>query len=249
VVVNRFISFKLQKAGWLIALISVLAGCAETGDFGRRRPGLFEGKQGIDASPDWFGSRATLTDLEVEFRNRAVAFTYNPEKPIYPSLDAFEAVIGSDPDLYYGRIAGQADLSVTARYKRVARDAYADLALVPLFRTAACRVAVFDARRLEALAVANGVNADQTALVHFRVASNKALGDVVEAALRQRVATYHIAVERLFAASPDEEVKPTVDAISELRHEVDKGNECPIKQMRSVRQVVRKGYSAMIPRL
>jgi len=87
-------------------------GCAETGDFGRRRPGLFEGKQGIDGPSEWFGSRATLTDAEVEFKNRAMAFSLNPEKPFYPSLDAFESTIGSDPDVYYSRVAGHADLSV-----------------------------------------------------------------------------------------------------------------------------------------
>jgi len=241
VVVRRNFYLTLQNAGLLVIVMGLLVGCAETGDFGRRRPGLFEGKQGIDALPDWFGARATLTDLEVEFRNRAIAFTYNPEKPIYPTLDALEAVIGSNADLYYGRVAGRADLSVPARYKRVERDAYADLALVPLFRSVACRVEAFDVRRIETLKVSSGVNGDQAALAQLRVASNRALRDAVEAALPQRVETYHVAVERLFAASPDEEVRPTVDAISELRNEVNKGNDCQIKPIRSGKPIIRKG--------
>ena len=222
-------------------VFGVLAGCAETGDFGRRRPSLFEGKQGIDASPDWFGSRATLTDTEIEFRNRAIALSRNPENPIYPTLDALEAVIGSNADVYYGRVAGHADLSVTARFQRVVRDVDADLALIPIFRAVACKVASVDRLRLASLAVADGVNWDQAELARVRVASNAAIGEAVERALPQRVDAYHIAAERLFAASPDEAVKPVIGAIDQLRAEVLKGNECGGTPPRSDKRIVRKG--------
>lgn len=222
-------------------LLGLLAGCAETGDFGRRRPGLMEGKQGIDAPPDWFGARATLTEPEVELRNRALALSRNPEKPIYPTLDALEAVIGPDADVYYSRVAGYADLSVTARYKRVERDASADLVLVPLFRAAACRVAVVDALRVAALPASESLTADQAALARIRVAGNAAIGAAIERALPQRIEAYHGALERLFAASPDEAAKPTLAAIHALRDEVAKGGDCPTAAPMSGKRVVRKG--------
>ncbi len=218
--------YKGSKISLFLLAIGMLVGCAETGDFGRRRPGLFEGKQGLDGPPEWFGSRATLTDIEVEFRNRAIAFSINPEKPIYPSLDAFEFAIDSDPDLYYSRVAGRADLSVTARYKRVERDALADLTLVPLFRAAACRVAQDDAMRLSAMTATSNLSETQRLLANDRVASNAEIGRIVEHAMVERVDAYHIAVERLYAASPDREAKAALDAIALLRAEVEKGNAC-----------------------
>ena len=210
----------------LLLLTIALVGCAETGDFGRRRPGLFEGKQGLDGPGEWFGSRATLTDTEMEFRNRAIAFSLNPEKPNFPSIDALEFSIGSDPDLYYSRVAGHADLSVTARYKRVERDALADLDLVPLFRVAACRVAMDDAMRLRAMTATTNLSDAQRQLANDRVASNAEIGRIVEHAMLERVDAYHIAVERLYAASPDREAKAATEAIALLRTEVEKGNRC-----------------------
>ena len=174
-------------------------------------------------------------------RNRAIALSRNPEKPIYPTLDALEAVIGSNADIYYGRVAGRADLSVTARYQRVVRDVEADLALIPLFRSTACKVASADALRLAALSVADGVTWDQAELARLRVASNAAIGEAVERALPQRVDAYHITAERLFAASPDEAVKPVIAAIDQLRSEVIKGGDCGGAPARSNKRIVRKG--------
>lgn len=230
-----------SKIGSVILLFIVVAGCAETGDFGRRRPGLFEGKQGIDGPPDWFGSRATLTDTEIEFRNRAVALSRNPEKPIYPTLDALEEALGVKADLYYERVAGHYDLSVTARYKRVEQDSRSDLTLIPLFRAAACRVAKADRLRLASLEVAADVTPLERQEVARRVADNAAIGETVERALPLRVEAYHAAVERLFAASPDEAIKPVIASISELRAEVAKGSDCGPAPFRSDKKIIRKG--------
>lgn len=231
-----------SRFSFLLLIAITVVGCAETGDFGRRRPGLFEGKQGLDGPGEWFGSRATLTDTEIEFRNRAIAFSLNPEKPNFPSIDALEFAIGSDPDLYYSRVAGHADLSVTARYKRVERDALADLDLVPLFRATACRVAIDDAQRLKAMAMTSNLSDVQRQLATDRVASNAEIGRIVEHAMIERVDAYHIAVERLYAASPDREAKPATQAIALLRAEVEKGNRCGMGlDVPSRAHIIRKG--------
>ncbi len=238
----RALIYHGSRISLLMLFVMTVVGCAETGDFGRRRPGLFEGKQGLDGPSDWFGSRATLTDNEIEFRNRAMAFSLNPEKSIYPSLDAFEFAIGSDPDLYFSRVAGHSDLSVTSRYKRVERDALADLALVPLFRSAACRVARDDAMRLRAMTATSNLSDAQRWLATDRVASNAAIGRAVEHAMGQRVDAYHSAVERLYAASPDQEAKPTVEAIALLRAEVEKGDACGNgSEPQKSKHLIRKG--------
>jgi len=239
--VAKVLLVKFVKYSLLFVGVCLSYGCAETGDFGRRRPGLFEGKQGIDAPPQWFGSRATLTDNEMDFRNRALTLSRNPEKSLYPTLDALEAVIGADADAYYSRVAGLADLSVTARYKRVQRDASADLALIPLYRLAACRVASDDSRRLAALEVSTGLTQEQAELARYRVASNASLGEAVERALPQRIEAYHITLQRLFVGSPDEEGRRTLEAIAELRSEVAKGGGCMVGRPRSDRHIIRKG--------
>jgi hypothetical protein len=207
--------------------VAVISGCAETGDFGRRREGLFEGKQGIDLPPQSPYARATSTDHETELRNRAVAFSINPEKPSLPTLDAIEWALGSDKDIYYARVIDHADLSVVARYRRVERDALNDLVLIPRFRMAACRVAIDDAKRIKALERAVNVpEADQRAALD-RVHDNAVIGRAVERAMRERLDAYHAAIERLAAVSPDDESKRVSTSLDRLNTEIAKGDACP----------------------
>ena len=75
-----------------------------------------------------------------------------------------------------------------------------------------------------------------------RVASNAAIGRAVEHAMVQRLDAYHSAVERLYAASPDQEAKPTVEAIALLRAEVEKGDACGNgSEPQKSKHLIRKG--------
>ena len=187
----------------LASLLGVNAGCSETGDFGRRRPGLFEGKGGPDFAPQRIESHASWTDDETELRNRSIALLYNPQNPRFPTLDAVEAVRGTDPDLYYERVAGRADQSVTARYRRVALDIADDLSLIEPFRTVACKVERADRVRAVALDAESQVSAGDIAAARGRIAENSALVEKVEEILPKRADVYHAALEHLVAASPD----------------------------------------------
>jgi hypothetical protein len=224
-------------AGLLVALVSA---CAETGDFGRRKPGLFEGKSGLDWPSSFPASRTTLTDDESELRQRAMTMMRNPQSPQFPTLDLFEAVIANDAKIYFDRITGQADSSVAARYQRVMRDADADLMLIPRLRAVICRVAVADHARLAALDVADAVTDDEKSAARDRVAANAAWGQSAETALALRANAYHDALERLYGLSPYAAITPSLAAVKALQAEIAKGNACltPIKPRQGI---IRKG--------
>ena len=80
--------------------------------------------------------------------------------------------------------------------------------------------------RLSAMTATSNLSETQRLLANDRVASNAEIGRIVEHAMVERVDAYHIAVERLYAASPDREAKAALDAIALLRAEVEKGNAC-----------------------
>ena len=207
--------------------LPVLSGCAETGDFGRRRPGLFEGKQGIEIAPQRIGARASLTDDEDEMVRRAATLLGPPERPALLSFDVIENTLGPDPITYYDRLAGRADLSVAARYARLRRDIANDRTLIPAFRLVACRVALADRRRAAAVDAASTLSEVEVGQARTRILSNAALGTHVEAALGGRLAAYRFAIERLSTASPDPRADSIALDLEALSSDIKAGGACP----------------------
>jgi len=219
--------------------LTMITACAETGDFGRRHPGLFEGKAGIDWPPSFSASRFSLTEDETEFRKRALTMLRNPQSPQFPTLDVFEAVIANDARVYYERVAGTPDQSVMSRYHRVMRDAEADRMLIPPLRAVACRIAQTDQARLAALDVAEAVSDDDKQAAKARVQDNAALGQAVEQAFVARANAYHDALERLYVISPDAAIKPALAEVKALQAEIDHDHTYAMPAL-SKRPLVRK---------
>ena len=232
-----------QKA--LIPLIFLaLTGCYETGDFGRRKPGLFEGKKGSDLFPARFDSNYTWTEDETELRNRSVVLLFNPRPPTLPSIGRIERNNGVDSQSYYSRIAGVRDQSVLQRYQRILLDIADDLELIPIEREVACRVVATDKFRVAAIKAARGLTEEEVMLAKERVAENDQLIDSVEASLPKRIDAYHYALTRLMAGSPDRKAVEVEQAIRSLRAEVAKGLPCPRSGGRgggSGKAITRKG--------
>lgn len=220
-------SFKdWQKALSLLILLALNA-CYETGDFGRRKPGLFEEKRGPDLNPARFDSHYTWTEDETELRNRAVVLLFNPRPPTLPSIDKIERNNGVDSQSYYSRIAGGRDQSVLQRYQRILSDIADDLDLVPIARAVACRVVATDKVRVAAIKATRELTEEEVMLAKERVAENGQLIDAVEASLPKRIDAYHYALTRLVAGSPDRKAVDVEQAIRTLRAEVAKGLPCP----------------------
>ena len=215
-----------QKALSLLILLA-LTGCYETGDFGRRKPGLFEGKKGPDLFPARFDSNYTWTEDETELRNRSVVLLYNPRPPTLPSIDPIERKNGVDSQSYYSRIAGGRDQSVLQRYQRIILDIADDLELIPIEREVACRVIATDKVRVAAIKATKDLAEEEVMLAMERVAENDQLIDSVEASLPKRIDAYHYALTRLVAGSPDRKAIEVEQALRSLRAEVAKGLPCP----------------------
>lgn len=215
-----------QKALSLLTLLA-LTGCYETGDFGRRKPGLFEGKKGPDLNPARFDSNYTWTEDETELRNRAAVLLFNPRHPTLPSIDMIERNNGVDSQSYYSRIAGGRDQSVVQRYQRVLLDIADDRELIPIAREVACRVIATDKVRVAAIKTSKDLTQEEVMLARERVAENDELIDAVEASLPKRIDAYHYALTRLVAGSPDRKAVEVEQAIRLLKAEVAKGLPCP----------------------
>lgn len=204
-----------------------LTGCYETGDFGRRKPGLFEEKKGPDLYPARFDSNYTWTEDETELRNRAVILLYNPRPPTLPSLDRIERNNGVDSQSYYSRITGGRDQSVLQRYQRILLDIADDLELIPIERAVACRVIATDKVRVAAMKATRDLTEEEVTLAKERVEENDQIIDSVEASLPKRIDAYHYALTRLVVGSPERKAVEVEQAIRNLRAEVAKGLPCP----------------------
>ena len=197
-----------------------LLGCAESGDFGRRKPGLVAELAAVDLVPSRLNSISSLTEDERELRNRVFALVRMPRPLSMPSLFAmpaeFDQAIGPDPDFYYLSIAGTADRSSTARYSRMLADISSDRALIPRFRQIACRVEQMDKIRTDATSAAPALSADDRNDIQSRINENKVLVEKVETAIPKRIEAYHAALEHLAASSPDVSARKVLSELNAL---------------------------------
>lgn len=200
-----------------------LLGCADSGDFGRRRPGLSASLVTVDIVPSRLNSPSSLTEDERELRNRVFALVRMPRPlptgPLLALPDEIDKVIGPDPDFYYLSIAGTADRSPTARYRRLQSDIASDRVLIPRFRQVACRVEQMDRLRSDAAAVAPALSESDRIDVQSRINDNLDLIGGVEVAIPRRLDAYHAVLEHLAAASPHVMARQTLAALDALTDE------------------------------
>jgi hypothetical protein len=204
----------------LLALGTCLAGCAETGDFGRPKPNLYN-----DTLAPWTGTVASmargeassvslLTDDERELRNRA----YNYLMPAKPRVEferqfadfarhriAPHPPVSQDPSLYYQALWLRADRSPMARYQALREDIENDRLLLGPFVATACRVKEADRIRMQAMDKLPEVSEIVKQQATARVDENADLVSWVNFQADQRLAGYRYALQNMVVETPDKD--------------------------------------------
>lgn len=200
------------------ALAFVLTACAQTGDFGRPQPNLFNdtiapftGTVAAQARKEP-ASFALLTDDEQQLRNRAYQFLMpaRPRSEFDRQLSALTTnrvlpkdALGLDPAAYFQVLSARADRSPAARYQALREDMENDRLLLGPFVAVACRVKEADRIRLQAMDKLPDV-ADVVKLsAENRVAENTALVRWVYESVDLRVVAYRFALQNMVVETPD----------------------------------------------
>lgn len=210
----------LRRAGaaWPGALaIVLLTSCAQQGDFGRPKPGVWNSL--IDTTGTVVAhergepaSLLPLTDDEQDLRNRAWRFlmpadTREAFLDILANLTRARVLPPSwrpdDPARYFDAILTPDFRSPVSRYRKLTDDAVADARLVPPFAGLAARVFDADARRLRSLPFARTLDDADIRRAAMRVAENRCLVAWVRLETGSRLESYRYALEHLFADAPD----------------------------------------------
>jgi hypothetical protein len=204
-------------AGFLGA---ALAGCVETGDFGRPRASFVSEHVLPFTGSIVAGMRGELvsfspyTDDEKELRQRAWRFLAPAHERLWFERQLAEltrtrilpaSAHPSDPSAYHGALVSERARSPASRYRRASEDMQADDKLIEPFLRVAERVAAADLVRLRSLAYVRYLNADQLQAAVARVAENRCLAAWVRTEIKKRAASYRYALEHLVIESPQEE--------------------------------------------
>lgn len=220
--------------GGLRALVLTAAGltggCALNGDFDRVRPELTG-----DNMHDWVGRDAVAgiggpasefrtTDDERELRDRAYALIEPPYNRNRWDSVWREYGLGRRPirEEVFDRAAYLAKLhhvyrrSETSAYAQIVTDARNDVERLPAFFVIAMRVADMDNRRMQSLAHVSKLTDRERANASARKNENRAIVLWVCSALKDRVASYRYALERLVVAVPSRNAAEADRAIALL---------------------------------
>ena len=197
-----------------------LAGCAETGDFGRPKPSLWNdvvlpatGSLAAQARSEPV-SGYIQTDDENELRHRAWRYMMPAHE-----RSGFDAVIANlvrtrvlplevqpaDRTAYHRALLGGPLRSPASRYRRLSEDAFADAKLIAPFALIASRVIAADAVRLRSIAHVRDLDEGQIYHAAARVAENRCLIAWVRHETLVRLESYRYALEHLFIEAPQNE--------------------------------------------
>jgi hypothetical protein len=198
------------SAAFILAF-GLLAGCGE-GDLGRIKPYLV-----TDDIHGWIGAEAVgsiggrpshygLTDEERELRDLAYPLLEAPfnRQRWYSILGEYGAHTNEpfDRTIYSAQLMARPARSATSRYALFLEDVRNDLVRIgPFFRTAA-RVADLDNKRAQSLPYVTDLSEHERADAVSRMAENQLVIGWVQHSMRQRVAGYRYALERLVIAYP-----------------------------------------------
>lgn len=221
-----------------VALLVLLAGCAQEGDFGRPKAsawnslvettGTLAAREREEPASDF-----PLTDDERTLRDRAWRF-------LMPSAgrDAFTDLLAnltrsrllppnwrsSDPAAYHDTLMDGAFRSPVSRYRRLSEDIGADARLIPQFAALAARVKEADALRLRSLPFVKALDDHDIRHAAMRVAENRCLIAWVRLETGLRSGRYRYALEHLLIEVPSPEavtVERTLAALDGRRPILD----------------------------
>ena len=200
------------------------------GDFGRIRPEFVR-----ENMHDWVGRDAVAgiggpasefrtTDQERELRDRAYALIeppYNRNRwdSVWREYGAGRPVGGElafDRTAYLARLHHTYRRSEASAYAQIVTDARNDVERLNPFFAVAGRVTDMDRKRAQSLAHVSGLNELEHANALARNNENTAIVAWVCRALKDRVAAYRYALERMVIAVPSQSAAETDRAISLL---------------------------------
>ena len=214
-----------------VFVVLALAGCTETGDFGRPKPSLWNdvilpaaGSHAAMARGESV-SRYVYTDDEDELRDRAWRFVMPAHERSW-----FERIIANlvrtrvlpahlqpaDRTTYHHALMGGSFRSPASRYRRLSEDAIADLQLIGPFTALAARVIATDRVRLRSLAHVRDLDEAQVHHAVARVAENRCLIAWVRVETLARLESYRYALEHLLIEAPQSEAIAAERALAGL---------------------------------
>lgn len=202
-----------------LALATALAACSQdVGDFGRPQPSILHDqlmpKAGNYAAENMRGelvSAYDFTDNEVEMRKRAWALVQPPNQHdwfgnslvelqrtrILPEIDT-----KYDARAYYQIIRRQNFASSETRWQRIIDDMRIDADLIGPFWGTLRQVNADDAERVHALDRRRDLTPGELHDAYARIDENARLADWVWRAMRFRLKSYRIAIDRLQVETP-----------------------------------------------
>jgi hypothetical protein len=215
---------------FLIAAACLSGGCVLNGDFGRIRPELT-----AENMHDWVGRDAAVgvggpisefrtTDQERDLRDRAYALIEPPyNRGRWDSVmrewglsrDA-EKPQPFDRTEYLYKLHKVYRRSEASAYAQIVTDARNDVERLQPFFAAATRVTDMDRRRKESLVHVSNLNPRERFNAIARNRENAAIIAWVCVALKERVASYRYALERLVVAVPNADAAEADRAVALL---------------------------------
>ncbi|MDQ8728564.1 hypothetical protein [Bradyrhizobium sp. LHD-71] len=209
---------------------AVLGGCAG-GDLGRTRASALN-----DDMHRWIGAEAVnsigrrasefqLTDNERQLRDLAYPFIEPPHsRPAWKSVFGdyapmpapWRQEIRFDRTAYGRRLIDEPHRSHASRYAQLMEDVRDDLTRLDPFFTTAAVVADLDGKRKASLTLVSGLSAPEYSDAIARMKENRLIVEWVQQCLRQRVASYRWALERLVIHAPDDIAADADRLISQL---------------------------------
>ncbi len=194
-------------------LLLALAGCAPTGDFGRKQ--AFAG--GLFAQA---GASSTLSDEEREMTNRMERFVVAPGKPSSTVSLTQNAAgpSGEGPQTgdYYLALRQENFATPRTRYARMLNDIQLDILTLPALFSSICQVREIDRRRQVAADGLPRISSEALAAQTARRAGNEGAISGFVAALSFRQDGYGYALEQLLVATPHEQARAVDAGLNEL---------------------------------
>ncbi len=215
---------------FLIAAACLSGGCVLNGDFGRIRPELT-----ADNMHDWVGRDAAVavggpisefrtTDQERDLRDRAYALITPPYNRGRWDSVLREYGLDRDPEKprpfdrteYLYKLHKVYRRSEASAYAQIVTDARNDVERLQPFFATATRVTDMDRRRKESLVHVSNLNPRERFNAIARNRENAAIIAWVCVALKERIASYRFALERLVVAVPNADAAEADRAIGLL---------------------------------
>jgi hypothetical protein len=194
-----------------------LAGCTDSGDFGRPRPSVWNDnifpKLGEWSALDR-GEQVSpfhLTDNEIELRNRSYRFIMPAHERSWFDRQVQElartriipvAAQSVDSSAYHSSLTGGHYRSAASRYNRLTEDILADRVLIVAFVNVAGKVTEADRTRLKLAARSGDISWQAAADADARVAENEGLVLWVCERVRYRTKSFRYALDNLVVEMP-----------------------------------------------